>query len=82
MADSIIACSTCLHTSVAQEKNIPNIIFDPLLPPMDKGYKKRLNKKEDVLNAVKEIISLKRKKTELGDILVQLAMTHDEDKNS
>jgi len=40
MAESLIACSACFQTTIAQEKNIPSIIFDPLLPPMDKGYKK------------------------------------------
>ncbi len=72
MAENIIACSACFQTIIAQEKNIPSIIFDPLVPPMDKGYKKRIIQKEDLLNAVKQSIALKQKKTELGDIIMLL----------
>jgi hypothetical protein len=72
MADSLAACSSCFQTNIAQEKNIPSIIFDPLLPPMDKGYKKRVNKKKGFLEAVRQTIDLKLKKSELGDIIMQL----------
>ena len=72
MADSLAACSSCFQTNIAREKNIPSIIFDPLLPPMDKGYKKRVNKKKAFLDAVKETIDLKLKMSELGDIIMQL----------
>ena len=72
MAESIIACSACFQTNIAQEKNIPSIIFDPLLPPMDKGYKKRVNRKEDVLDAIKKTIELNLKKSDFGDIIMQL----------
>ena len=72
MAESLIACSACFQTNVAQEKNIPSLIFDPLLPALDKGYKKRVNQKNEFLNAVKQSIELKQKKTELGDIIMLL----------
>ncbi len=72
MAESLVACSACFQTTIAQEKNIPSIIFDPLLPPMDKGYKKRVNRKDNLLKAVKQSIALKQKKNELGDIIMLL----------
>ncbi|OGR14581.1 MAG: hypothetical protein A2277_01625 [Desulfobacterales bacterium RIFOXYA12_FULL_46_15] len=72
MAESLIACSACFQTNVAQEKNIPGLIFDPLLPALDRGYKKRVNQKNEFLNAVKQSIELKQKKTELGDIIMLL----------
>ena len=75
MADSLIACSTSFQTNLAQEKNIPSLIYDPLIPPMDKGFKKRVNKKDSFLDAVMQIIDLKQTKSELGDIIMQLAMT-------
>jgi hypothetical protein len=75
MAESIVACSACFQTNIAREKNIPTIIFDPLLPPMDRGYKKRVNKRQDLLEGVQKIIELKSKKSELGDIIMQLTMT-------
>ena len=75
MADSLIACSSCFQTNIAQEKNIPSLIYDPLIPPMDKGFKKRVNKKEAFLDAIKQTIGLKQKKSELGDIIMQLTMT-------
>ncbi len=75
MSDTLAACSACFHTNIAQGKNLPSIIFDPLVPPMDEGYKKRVNKKDDFLKAIMEIIELKQKKTELGDIIMGLTMT-------
>ena len=78
MAESLIACSACFQTNVAQEKNIPSLIFDPLLPTLNKGYKKRDNQKKEFLKAVKQSIALKQKKTELGDIIMLL--THKQGK--
>ena len=72
MADSLVACSACFQTMIAQEKNIPTIIFDPLLPPMETGFKKRVAQKKNLLDAVKKTIELKAKKSELGDILMLL----------
>lgn len=72
MAESLATCSACFQTSIAQEKNIPSIIYDPLLPTLDKGYKKRHNRKKDFLNSVKQSIELKQNKTELGDIIMLL----------
>ncbi len=74
MADSLIACSACFHTNVAAEKNIPSIIYDPTVSPMDSGFKKRVAKKEDFLDAVKQTIGLNLKKTDLGNIIMSLAM--------
>ena len=72
MADAQIACSACFHTIIAQEKNIPSIIFDPLVPAMERGFKKRVNQKKEFLHSIKKIIQEQSKKNELGDILVLL----------
>jgi len=75
VADSVIACSACFQTMIAQEKNIPCIIFDPTLPPIHKEYKKRTHTQKDFSEAVKQAIETKQKKSELGDIIMQLTMT-------
>lgn len=74
MADSLIASSTCFQTMIAREINIPSIIFDPSLPPIQNGPQKSLNKKQDFLKAVKKAITSKQTQNDLGDILMQLAM--------
>ncbi|MBA3010712.1 MAG: hypothetical protein KKF12_14325 [Proteobacteria bacterium] len=72
-ADSLVACSACFQGSIAQEKNIPSIIFDPMLPAMVNGFKQRINTVKRLQAAIKEVIALKTKKTELGTIFMQLA---------
>lgn len=74
MADSLIACSACFQTMIAQEKNIPCMIFDPLLPAVNKGYKKRMPRKTDFLNSIKKTIALNKKKTDFGSIIMQTTM--------
>jgi hypothetical protein len=72
-ADSLVAASACFQTNIAQEKNIPSIIFDSMLPPMTHGFKRRVNSARQLQKAVKEVIALKEKKTEIGTIFMQLA---------
>ena len=73
MADSLVAASACFQTNIAQEKNIPTIIFDPMLPPMTHGFKQRVNSPEQLQKIIGEVIALKANKTELGTIFMQLA---------
>ncbi|MDA3789327.1 MAG: hypothetical protein PF503_12670 [Desulfobacula sp.] len=73
MADSLAACSTCFQTNIAQEKNIPSIIFDPMLPAATNGVKQRVNTAECMQEAIGNIIALKAKKMEFGTIFMQLA---------
>ncbi|MCP4721130.1 MAG: hypothetical protein GY860_16875 [Desulfobacteraceae bacterium] len=73
MADSLLAASACFQTGIAQEKNIPSIIFDPMLEPMTHGFKQRVNNAKDLQGAIKEVIALRGKKMELGTIFMQLA---------
>ena len=72
-ADSLVAASACFQTNIAQEKNIPSIIFDPMLPPMTHGFKQRVNSPKQLQKAIGEVIALKENKTELGTIFMQLA---------
>jgi len=72
-ADSILACSACFQTMIAQEKNIPSLIFDPLLPPAIRGQKERVNTADRLRQAVEKIIDLNKRKTEFGTIFMQLA---------
>jgi hypothetical protein len=73
MADSLVAASACFQTSIAQEQNIPIIIFDPMLPAMVHGFKQRVNSPEHLQTAIKKVIAMKSKKTEWGTIFMQLA---------
>lgn len=73
MADSLVAASACFQTSIAQEKNIPAIIFDPMLPAITHGFKKRVTSVGQLQEAIKEVIAMATKKTELGTIFMQLA---------
>lgn len=73
MADSLVAASACFQTCIAQEQNIPAIIFDPMLPSMTHGFKQRVTSPGHLQRAVKEVIAMKAKKTELGTIFMQLA---------
>jgi hypothetical protein len=73
MADSLVAASACFQTCLAQEKNIPSIIFDPMLPAMTHGFKQRVNSPSLLQGAIKEVIAMKERKTELGTIFMQLA---------
>ncbi len=71
-ADSIISCSACFQTMLAQEKNIPTIIFEPLLDNMSNGFKKRVNQPDKLEQLVAWTIEAKTKKRELGTVLLQL----------
>jgi len=73
MADSIVASSACFQTSIAQEKNIPSIIFDPMLPAMTHGFKQRINSGRQLQGAIKDVIALGTNKRELGTIFMQLS---------
>ena len=73
MADSLAACSPCFQTNIAQEKNIPTLIFDPMLPAMTNGFKQRVNTMESLEKAMENLIARKAKKMELGTIFMQLA---------
>lgn len=73
LADSLVCCSSCFHSIIAQEKNIPSIIFDPFLPPTTNGFKQRVNQKDQLLGAVEAVITKKSKKFELATILMQIA---------
>lgn len=74
MADTVIACSTCFNTQIA-EREIPCIIFDPTLPPMTRGNKNRVTDKEILLKLVTETIELHQHKRELANILMLLTKT-------
>ena len=71
MADTILACSACFNTQIA-EKNLPCIIFDPILLSVTTGNKKRVSTKEKLLQFIKETIELHQYKRELADILMLL----------
>ncbi|MCP3941155.1 MAG: hypothetical protein GY710_06710 [Desulfobacteraceae bacterium] len=73
MADSLVACSACFQTDVAQAKNIPTIIYDPMLKPITHGFKLRVNKAESLQRAIKDVITLRTKQMELGTIFMHLA---------
>jgi hypothetical protein len=76
MADSLVACSSCFQTIIAQEKNIPSIIFEPMLPEITNGFKRRINTAQCLKEAIRDIIALKAKKMEFGTIFMQLAKTN------
>ncbi len=71
MADAILACSACFNSQIA-ELNLPCIIFDPKLPPMNRGNKLKIATPEDLLEAIEKIIVSHKSKTELADILMLL----------
>ncbi|MCG8685739.1 MAG: hypothetical protein MI892_12740 [Desulfobacterales bacterium] len=77
MADSLVACSACFHTNIAWEKNIPSIIFDPSIPPMDNGNKKRVALKQTLFDSVQMIIKKSQKKCDLGDIMMRVALADE-----
>ncbi len=71
-ADSVVACSACFQTQLAQDKNIPSIIFDPFVPPVDTGFKKRVGTAEALLNAVETVVSQATNTRAFGDIMMEL----------
>lgn len=71
MADTVVACSTCFNTEIA-EKEIPCIIFDSKLPSMTRGNKKRVHTKEKFLDLIQETIEFHQYKIEFADILMLL----------
>ena len=73
MADSLVACSACYHTSMGHEKNIPILIYDPTLPPASNGLKQRVNKPAQVKRAIGNIMEEKKTRTELGTVFMQIA---------
>lgn len=72
MADAVLACSACFNSVIA-EKDIPCIIFDPKLPSMTRGNKKRVPAKEKLYHSIKETIEFHQYKIEFADILMLLA---------
>ncbi len=74
MADAVVSCSACFSTEIA-EKDIPCIIFDPEVPPMIRGHKKRINTREELQGSIKEEIKYHQYKIEFADILMLLTKT-------
>ncbi len=74
MADTVIACSACFNTQIA-EQQIPCIIFDPKLPPMTRGSKIRIATKENLLELINKTIESHQYKREIADILMLLTKT-------
>ncbi|WDP89717.1 MAG: hypothetical protein HUN04_08320 [Desulfobacter sp.] len=72
-ADALLSCSACFQTVIAQEKNIPSIIYDPMLPPESLGFKQRFNGAEPVRNALEALILEKKIKKEFGTIFMEVA---------
>lgn len=73
VSDSLVSCSACYQTIVAQEKNIPSLIFDPFLPPFTHGFKTRVDTEKKLTSAVEAVIAQRKKTTELSTILMQIA---------
>lgn len=71
LADVILAGSACFNTEIA-EKEIPCIIFDPQLPPMTQGNKKRITTKASLLEAINQTIECHKYKRDFADILMLL----------
>ncbi len=71
-ADAVVACSACFSTEVA-EKEIPCIIFDPRVPPMTRGLKKRVADRDELVQEVQAQILEHAYKIEWADILVRTA---------
>ncbi|MCG8642718.1 MAG: hypothetical protein MI862_23530 [Desulfobacterales bacterium] len=72
MADSLVSCSACYQTLLAQEKNIPTLIYEPMLPDAAHGFKRRINEKDKLLEEIAKRIESKAKKTELGTLLLHV----------
>ena len=72
MAECVVACSPCFQTGIAQEKNIPSIIFDPMLPEMVNGFKHRVNTAKKLESAIEQTILLTEDKMEFGTLFMQL----------
>ena len=62
MADSLVAASACFQKNIAQEKNIPTIIFDPMLPAVSHGFKQRVSSEAQLHDAVKGVIDMGEKR--------------------
>jgi len=71
MADAVIACSACFNTEII-EKELPCIIFDPALPPMTRGNKRRVTTQKTLLKIINQIITAHQCKREFTDILMLL----------
>jgi hypothetical protein len=72
LADCVVACAAGFNTQVA-EKEIPCIIYDPRMPDMTRGNKKRVASKQGLMDAVKEKIHQHRLYSELADIFMVVA---------
>jgi hypothetical protein len=79
MADSVITCSTCFHTVIAREKNIPAIIFEPMLPPATSAFTQRISTPEHLLEALQQMIDQKQYTMEFGTLFMQLAAARKHD---
>lgn len=73
MSDGVIACASCFQTMIALENSLPTLIFDPALPPLATGLKKRIDKRDPLLEEIERIICRKDDTTEMADILMQMA---------
>lgn len=76
MADALVACSTGFTTLVG-EKELPCIIFDPLVPEASRGNKRRVQTKEKLLDLVEEQINCQKSRIELADIMMLLVKTRE-----
>jgi hypothetical protein len=75
MADCMVACSPCFQTTIAQEKNISSIVFDPIRNPMTQGFNQRVNTETQLQEAINQVIENHRFKLEFGSIFMELANT-------
>jgi len=78
LADSLISCSACYQTDIAEEKSIPSIIFDPMMPAGGNHLKQFVKTGTQLKQIVEGRIKDKKEKTELGTIFMQIArsMSH------
>ncbi len=72
MADCVAACASCYTTSIASNNNIPTIIYDPMISPNKRNAKETCNNISDFLNAINEVISAHKERTEIAEIFFQI----------
>jgi len=78
LADVILAAASCFNTEIA-EKELPCLIFDPQLPPMVEGKKKRIATGTALLEAINQTIQHHECKTEFSDILMMMTIIGKKD---
>lgn len=74
MADALVACAACFNTQIA-ERELPCMIYDPRLPPMTRGNKKRISSEKQLTDEIRKIMDLQKSKAELADIFMFLTQT-------